>query len=72
MSTKTPNLDKWLLDRHFEIGSVSFAVFWYTPTPWWKLWRGYRPCVLGNKWPTLYLGPLKIVTGPAPEKGGAK
>lgn len=22
MSTKTPNLDKWLLDRHFEIPGV--------------------------------------------------
>lgn len=43
----------------------AFVVMWYTPTPWWKLWRGYEWGILGNRWPTLYAGPLKVVTGPA-------
>ena len=50
----------------------AFVIFWYVPTPWWKLWRGYEPGILwsdpritGKRWPTLYAGPLKIVTGPA-------
>ena len=42
----------------------AFVVFWYTPTPWWKIWQGYKWGVLGKKWPTLYAGPLKIVSGP--------
>lgn len=43
----------------------AFVVMWYKPMPWWKLWEGYEWGILGNRWPTLYAGPLKIVTGPA-------
>lgn len=41
--------------------------------PWclvfmWCGWRGwtarYRWGVLGQRWPTIYAGPLKVVTGP--------
>ena len=46
----TPNIYKW-----------SFVIFWYKPFVWWKFWPGYRPGIIGK---TLYVGPLKIVTGP--------
>ncbi len=37
---------------------VGIVVFWYWPAPSW------RPVVIAHPWPTLYLGPLKVVTGP--------
>lgn len=34
----------------------------------WLGWRGslarYRWGVVGNRWPTVYAGPLKLITGP--------
>ena len=48
-----------------RIWKLAAVVFWTWPTPRWKVWRGYRPGVVGRRWPTLYAGPLKIVTGPA-------
>jgi len=48
-----------------KIWKVALVVFWYWPTPRWKVWRGYKTGVTGRQWPTLYMGPLKIVTGPA-------
>lgn len=45
--------------RHFAL-----VVFWYWPNPKWKLWKGYRPGIVGKKWPTLYVGPLKVIFGP--------
>ena len=49
----------------FKILKFAFVVFLYKPIPWYKIWKGYKPGILGNKWKTLYFGPLKIVTGPA-------
>lgn len=47
-----------LMPRFWRYAAV---VWWYTPTPWWKLWRGYKPGIIGS---TLYCGPLKIAVGP--------
>lgn len=43
-------------------------------TPWFCAvvqWCGFRGCLApyrwgreGSRWPTLYLGPVKVVTGP--------
>jgi hypothetical protein len=44
---------------------IALVVFWYWPTPRWKVWRGYQWGIVGRRWPTIYAGPLKIVTGPA-------
>lgn len=43
-------------------------------TPWVCVvleWRGFRGClaryrwgIVGRRWPTLYLGPIRVVTGP--------
>jgi len=49
----TPRLWKW-----------AFVVWWYPPTPWWRLWCGYQWGIFGKKWPPLYAGPLKIASGP--------
>lgn len=45
---------------------VAFVIFWYWPIPKWKIWKGYKPAIIIlSKWPTIYLGPIKIITGPA-------
>ena len=46
-------------------GPISLVVFWYTNIPWWKVWRGYKPGITNCRWPTIYFGSLKIVTGPS-------
>lgn len=47
-----------------NIWKWSLVVFWYRPFPAWKIWQGYRPTIAKGEWPTVYCGPLKIVTGP--------
>lgn len=37
--------------------------------PWWCGWSGalarHRWGVVGKRWPTIYAGPVKLITGPS-------
>lgn len=51
---------KWM--RSLSRGRWCFVLMWYG----WSGWTArYRWGILGNKWPTVYAGPIKLCTGPA-------
>ena len=50
-----------MIIANFSILRWSFVVFWYG----WLGWlEDYRWGLVGNRWPTIWAGPLKIVWGP--------
>lgn len=46
----------------FDLGKLTIVLWWYGLS---GITRRYRWGVVGRRWPTIYLGAFKIITGPA-------